>query len=233
LDFRQRPSIQQWTIQTLSQPALWDSSDSSERIYLNQPRLGRLLTRYSERGDRLAGLGELLEPGEAFSDCDRHSLCRDRRFRVRLNRVLAAVTPRDGLAVAFTAAPVVRKYSSTGALEFEVRLDGEWVEELVDVSMKGRGAWGEYVGFNLTTDGVNAFTVVTGLAVDGETGRIYCLVGGKEIHVLAPNGAVLAVLAPASDSVSFNSLSFVDGVAYLTDMRRLYMARLPEVPDGR
>jgi len=133
--------------------------------------------------------------------------------------VLAAVTPRDGLAVAFTAVPVVRKYSSTGALEFEVRLDGEWVEELVDVSMKGREAWGEYVGFNLTTDGVNAFTVVTGLAVDGETGRIYCLVGGKEIHVLAPNGAVLAVLAPASDSVSFNSLSFVDGVAYLTDMR--------------
>lgn len=203
--------------------------DSAGRVYLNQPRLGRLLTRYSDGGEELGGLGELVEPERVFPDCDRHALCGDRRFRFRLNRVLAAATPGDSLAVAFTAAPIVRKYSSGGELGFEVRLGGDWVEELVGVSMKGREKWGEYVAFNLATDGVNALAVVTSLAVDARTGLIYCLVGGKEIHVLSPDGESLGMFRQGGDDRSFASLSVHDGRAYLANMRHLYVASLPEL----
>ncbi len=205
--------------------------DSRDRIYLNQPRQGAVMTRYSAEGEPEALIGELLVPNEVFAECAEHSLCRDRRFAIRLNRVVTSqATKDDALVLAFTAAPIVRRYSAAGDLEFETRLRSAFVDELVDVAMQDRESWTPYMSSNLDTDGVNALQIVQGVDVDTESGLLFCLVGGKEIHVLSAVGDQVAVLSPSGEeSEALWSISAEGGVIWLTSHSKLYLA---SVPDG-
>lgn len=203
--------------------------DSRGRIYLNQPRQGAVMTRYSAEGELEASIGDLLVPGEVFAKCGEHSLCRDRRFAIRLNRVVTAATRDDALVIAFTAAPIVRRYSADGDLEFETRLRSAFVNELVDVAMQDREAWAPYVSSNLDTDGVNALQIVQGVDVDTESGLVFCLVGGKEIHVLSAGGDQVAVLTPSGqEGEALWSLSAEGGVIWLTSHSKLFGANYPD-----
>ena len=207
--------------------------DSHDRIYLNQPRQGAVMTRYSAQGEREALIGELLVPNEVFTDCGEHALCRDPRFAIRLNRVVTSkATEDDALVLAFTAAPVVRRYSAGGDLEFETRLKSEFVDELMDVAMQDRESWTPYMSFNMDTDGVNALQIVQGIDVDTESGLLFCLVGGREIHVLSAVGDQVAVLSPSSVEVEvLSSISAEGGVIWLTGHSKLYGATAPnELP---
>ncbi len=205
--------------------------DSKGRMFLNQPRQGSVIVRYSPLGDRQLLIGELLRPGDVYPDCDQHSRCRDRRFAVRLNRVVMAVAPSDALVAAFTAAPVVSRYSVDGELEFQTRLRGRLIGDLMGVAMQEREAWTPWITENLATDGINALPMLTGVAVDSRTGLVFCLVGGRELYVLSPTGDQLGILRQRGAQASFGSVSVADGVAWFTGFSSLWRAELPPVTD--
>lgn len=209
--------------------------DSRDRIYLNQPELGAVMMRYSPKGEQEASIGELLDPNEVFTDCGEHALCRDPRFALRLNRVVTSkATEDDALVLAFTAVPVVRRYSTDGDLEFETRLESDFVSELVAAAMQDREVWRPYLSYNVDTDGVNALQMVQGVSVDTESGLVFCLVGGREIHVLSGAGDQLAVLQPsdAEEIDALWSMSAQGGVIWLTSHSKLYGADYPDELSG-
>lgn len=201
--------------------------DSRDRYYLNQPRQGALLTRYSVSGERDASVGELLNPADVFEGCDQLSRCRDRRFAVRLNRVVTTMAPGDSIVAAFTAAPIVRRYAANGDLEFETRLRGDLIDELVNVSMGNRESWTPYITMSMETDGINALTLLHDVSVDPGTDLIYCLVGGRELYVLSPAGEQLAILTQDGSNAGFGSVAVEQGVAWLAGYSKLYRAELP------
>ncbi len=210
--------------------AAWTSysvaADSKGRFYLSQPRRGALVTRYSAGAELQASVGELLRPEQVFADCEESDRCRDPRFATRLNRVALAVDGRDAVVAAFTAAPVVRRYSSEGELEFEVRLRGGLVDELMSLALGDREAWVSHVTVEMQSD-ITVLTMLHGVSVDPVDGLVYCLVGGRELHVLSAVGERLAILRPAVDDVGFGSLSVVNGVVWLTGFSKMYRAELP------
>ena len=209
--------------------------DSRDRIYLNQPALGAVMTRYSPEGEQEASIGELLDPNEVFTDCGEHALCRDPRFAIRLNRVVTSkATEDDALVLAFTAAPVVRRYSADGDLEFETRLESEFVDELMAVAMQDKEAWRPYLSYSVDSDGVNALQMVQGVSVDTESGLVFCLVAGREIHVLSGAGDQLAVLQPSGEEEidALWSMSAQGGVFWLTSHSKLYGADYPDELSG-
>ncbi len=205
------------------------AADSEGGVWLNQPRQGALLTRYATLDDnRGTAVGDLLRPEDAFADCGQQSRCSDRRFSVRVNRVVLALAPEDSVVAAFTAFPLVRRYSANGDLKFQTRLRGDLVDELLGLTMKDPDTWRPHLGVNVDSDGINALTVVQSVAVEDHTGLVYCLVGGRELHVLsARDGKNLAILAPAGEDGGFSSVSIADGVAWLTRFSSMYRAELP------
>lgn len=209
------------------------AADSRGRYYLNQPRQGSLLTRYSGASASPTAVGELLRPDNVFEDCEEHSRCKDPRFAIRLNRAVLAVAPDDSVVVAFTAAPIVRRYAVNGELEFETLIQGGLMEELLPIAMSDRDAWVPHIaGTNIDSDNVNALTMLYAVSVDPRTGLIYCLVGGREIHVLSLSGERLAILRRAHDEhddKGFGSVTVVDGSAWLTRYSELYRAQLPAI----
>jgi len=196
-------------------------------ILLSQPRQGSLLIEYSSTGEKLRDLGTHLQPEDLYRQtCAAQPLCGDRRFAVSLNRVLAALESDGSVVVAFTIAPVVRKYSPEGRLLFETRLRGGVVDQLAEQQWDSPETWGSYYSFN--SDGVQVLQMITGLSVDASTGLIYCMVGAREIFVLAPDGSQLTILRQHGErSRHLESITVVDGVAYMNDWRYLYRAKLP------
>ena len=202
------------------------AADSRDRFYLNQPRLGSVLTVYSAEGEKQAAVGDLLVPEDVFPDCDRHIRCRDRRFATRINRVVMTSDQADSIVMAFTAAPIVRKYSAGGDLEFETRLQGALVDELVELAMQEPEAWEPHVAESLQTDGISALAMLQDVAVEPRTGLIYCLVGSRQLHVLSRTGELVATLAQLEGRPGVSSLSVSDGTAYLTRFLATYRATL-------
>ncbi len=210
------------------------AADSRGRYYLNQPRQGSVLSRYSGDAGNPTAVGELLSPGSVFEDCESHSRCRNPRFAIRLNRAVLSVAADDSVIVGFTAAPVVRRYAASGELEFETVIQGGLIEELLPMAMGDRDSWTPYIaGTNIGSDNVSALTMLYGVAVDPRSGLVYCLVGGKELHVLSMSGDRLAILRPEDeDGKGFGSVTVVDGSAWLTRYSELYRAQLPVIGSG-
>ena len=201
--------------------------DDKGTIYLSQPRQGHLLTTYSPRGGRLGGIGDLVTPNDLYTDCGAHSLCRNRRFSVTLNRVLSAIDHKGGVVVAFSAAPLLRRYSAKGQLTYETRFKGGLIDTLIAASWKDPESWREYHSSN--SDGVQVLRMITSVSVDSQTGLTYCLVGGEELFVFSPEGRQLAILNQRGDGPPLESVSVSGSVAHFTDSRYLYRAELPAV----
>ncbi len=191
--------------------------DSQGGIFLSQPRNENLLTAYDSRGRKLRGVGEKLEPEKVYPEvCKTNPRCQDRRYRVTLNRVKAAVDGDDNLYVGFDVAPIVRRYDSEGRLIFETRLEGGHVDAMVELQWETPKKWWDYYSYNL--DGVQALTIVNGLTVDPATGKVYCLVGSRAIYVLAPDGRQIAVLNQSGEEpLPFDSVSVSGRDGYLTN----------------
>lgn len=203
--------------------------DSEDRVWINAPRTGSPLARYLVPDGEPEAIGALLRPVAVFPDCEQHERCRDRRFITSLNRATLAPDGAGGVVAAFTAAPIVRRYTGNGELAFETRLSGEMVDELMGVAMQDPEAWRPYQPFSITADPVKALAMVYGVAVDPSTGLIYCTVGARQLYVLSSGGEQIAILTQRESSAALVSLSVVDGVAWLVGNTRLYRASLPDV----
>jgi hypothetical protein len=89
-------------------------------------------------------------------------------------------------------------------------------------------SWQDLYSYNY--DGVQLPTLVDDLAVEPRSGRLFVLVGGREIHVLDPGGKPLARFLPARDFADqrFDSLTLgAAGQVYLTDWVKVFETRLP------
>jgi len=200
--------------------------DSRDRVWISAPRTGSPLARYPTSTGGPEPIGELLSPAVVFPDCEQHDRCRDRRFVHSLNRASLAAAPENGIVAAFTAAPIVRRYTAEGELVFETRLRGDLVDELMAVAMQDPETWRPWQPVSMSMDPVEALGMLFGVAVDPSTGLIYCTVGARQIHVLSSEGEQVAILKQGESEAVFVSISVVDGVAWLTGTRRLYRADL-------
>ena len=94
--------------------------DSKGRILLGQPANGNLVTVYSADGHRISQFGSLRRFSEFYGP---KSQPLDRAGRAAINRVHIACDDSDNVYVAFLGAPFWQKYSPTGKLLLERRVD--------------------------------------------------------------------------------------------------------------
>jgi len=199
--------------------------DTRDHVWVNAPLLGAPLAKLSTQGQGPDLIGSLLIPDAVFPECERNERCRDRRFERSLNRASLTSAGAEGVVAAFTAAPVIRRYTMDGELAFETHLRGDLVDELLGVAMQDPESWRQPV--SMFTDPVKALTMLFGVAVDPRTGLIYCTVGAKQIYVLSSSGKQVAILKQEGSSHPLVSISVDDGVAWLVGNQTLYRAILP------
>lgn len=95
--------------------------NSKDEIFLGQPHEGKLISVYNKKGDILRQFGEPITAstayGEEYTDYDDW-------YNIAINRIEMDIDEQENIYVAFYHAPIIRKYTSSGELVYEKRIDG-------------------------------------------------------------------------------------------------------------
>lgn len=151
-------------------------------IYLGQPEKGALISVYSRQGKLLRSFGKLKLysdfHGEEFKD-------QNKEFSNGINRVRLSVDHDGNILVSFMLIPLIQKYTPSGQLIFEQRLEGSEIEALMQSG--GR--------LTMSMDGFPE-EIIALEAVPRPNGEIGIVLTDRSIYVADQSGKRLRVLHP-------------------------------------
>lgn len=198
----------------LFSPTIAVTSDGD--ILVNCPWTGTLLSRVNASGRLQPAVGKLVAPSRFWP-----SKAFDDRMIWRMNRVVAAFAPNDGLYVGFMFLPLVQKYSFQGRLLWEAVLQSPAIDHFYgvcqDITECGHHL-AEFGSANL--DGIQFPEIVSAITPIGAN-TIYVALGDGSLQLLHA-GACLNrwKREPGGISRVLQSLSFYHGSLFGLDADR-------------
>lgn len=188
-------------------------------ILINNPNKGGLITAYSPRGKEAETWGSLVPlsrgyPGRRDADS----------MLVPLGRAYL-LTDDSGIYIVFQFMPLVQKYSVSGDLLWETRLQGAPVEELVRTFWKEPGA--KDPKSVRMFDRVQLTDIITSAAI-AENGNLLAVLADRTICVLSPQGEQIRLLTldpPLSGP--FYGVGQYEGRLYFAAVRGLFRTKEP------
>ncbi len=177
--------------------------NSKKELILNQPLKGSLLTVYALDGARKRGFGQLRTAPRGFTTHGGHD------DNETYNRVSITIDLLDNIYVAWWYEPRVQAYAPDGKLKWDVVLRGKEADRFEQLARSNNG----YYKYNGQT------VVLSGIAYDGTSDRIYVLFPSRTLYVLDKQGNHLGeVVSPVYDVWPFNSVTATnDGKLLFTD----------------
>lgn len=141
--------------------------NSAAEIFVSRPYSGRVVDVLDLHGTLLRSFGDTRKISDFYGDELRES---NNRLGFAVNRCKLAFDAQDNIYVAFEAAPVLQKYDKSGHLIFTKYIAGgeaEMIRSTFRTTHKSPIVHG-YPG-----DGVSTPYILSGMAIDRQTGRIW------------------------------------------------------------
>ena len=157
-------------------------------IYLSQPEEGHLITVYSSSGKKLRSFGQLKKFSEIYGPAFAE---KDLPYKTAFNRVRLSTDGDGNLYVSFMLTPLLQKYSPTGDLLFESRLEAPEIDRLVAAIQNTK-----YI--TSARDGVDARIIALDPVVEPTTGNILVPLVDGSIYFADRDGKKLMLLRPQS-----------------------------------
>jgi hypothetical protein len=191
------------------------SISRSGLTYVNMPRHGKVITSYEWSGKVLGHFGELVKKSEGYP-----SLKDDDQMSVPLSRGYLTNDTRSNIYIAFQFVPIVRKYNIDGKLMWQIRLQGDVIQQLGDLMWDPVRAPSAKLVKKL--DGIQFSPLVTGSYMD-TLGNLRLLLGDSSILTVTGDGKQGSLLRPRQENLPpFVSATEWRGVTYLLAPSRCY-----------
>jgi len=162
------------------------AAGAHDELYLGVPEEGHLVTTYSTSGKKLRSFGQLKKfsefYGPEFSE-------KDAQYRIAFNRVRMSTDTEGNLYVSFMLAPILQKYTPSGDLLFERRLEDPGIDHLLKAIQKRK-----YVSTG--SDGADARIVAIDPVVEPHNGNILVPLIDGSIYVADRDGNKVKFLHP-------------------------------------
>ncbi len=192
--------------------------NSKGEILLNTPRKGHLVTVYSPEGKDLRAFGDLVDQSRGYPGRPN-----SQGSKAPLGRAYIATDGDDSVYVAFQFMPLVQKYSPTGKLLWELRLDGKQVADLV------RTFWSEPDAPPMRAvkniDGIQFVHIATAACLTEKRNFVIAL-ADQSLCVVTSEGKQLALLQikrPVGGV--FYGIGATKGVLFLANARECFRTR--------